>query len=203
MHVNPPPGFSVVTARGFATQAILTGRTHAFYVATWALIAAVNVSATILICLRLWTVHQRTRIVTLSKYKSTIVIVVECGALVTICTIAILILDVVKHPAGLTGLGVTTQVAVSRSQSNNFIHHRLFFEKTLAPLLIIARHGILSRQDDLHLLSSRIPLRISVVRTQDTHLDPPAVPIRKNRYVPDPFPELPDGNKPKPFSDIY
>lgn len=73
----------------------------------------------------------------------------------------------------------------------------------MAPLLIIARHGILSHQDDIHLLSSRVPLRINVVRTEDTHLDPPAKePSRKSHLAPDPLPEFPDGNKSRPFGDI-
>lgn len=113
MHANSNPGFSGVTAKGFATEAIVTGRLRAFNLVTWALIAAVNISATILICLRLWSVHKRTRILGVSKYKSTIIIVVECGALVTISTVAMLILYAVRHVTGIAGLGFATQVAVS------------------------------------------------------------------------------------------
>lgn len=123
MHVNSIPGLSGVTANGFATEAIITGRLRVFNLVTWALVAAVNISATILICFRLWNVHQRTRILRLSKYKSTIIVVVECGALVTICTVAMMVLYAVKRPVGLAGLGFTTQVAVSRPWLNNLILH--------------------------------------------------------------------------------
>ncbi|KAG8215000.1 hypothetical protein J3R82DRAFT_8406, partial [Butyriboletus roseoflavus] len=147
--------FGGVAAKGFATQAIITGHLYAFSLVTFAIIAAVNVSATILICLRLWIAHRRAYILSLSKYKSTIIVVVECGALITLCAVAMLILYAVKHPMGVAGLGVTTEVA------------------TLAPLLIIARHGILTRQDTSRSLSSRMPLRISVVQTQATNVNTP------------------------------
>lgn len=126
LHVNSTPGFGGVTAQAYATQAIIMGRLHAYNLVTLAFIAAVNVSATILICLRLWIAHRRTYILSLSKYKSTIIVVVECGALITISTVAILILYAVKHPTGLAGLGVTTQLAVSRPQLNDFnlLHDR-------------------------------------------------------------------------------
>ncbi|KAH0836325.1 hypothetical protein J3R83DRAFT_7877 [Lanmaoa asiatica] len=172
------------TAKGFAEETIITGRLHAFNLVTWALIATVNVSATILICLRLWVAHQKAHaILSQSKYKSSIIIVVECGALVTACTVAMLILYAVKHPMGIAGLGISTQVA------------------TLAPLLIIARYGILSRQDDLRSLSSQMPLRISVVRTQDIRVETLIEPIRKKPLVSDHLPDVPDGNKPRPFGD--
>lgn len=112
------PGLGGVTAKGFAKERDITGSLQVFNLITWALIAAVNVSATILICLRLWTAHRRANSVfSQSKYKSTIIIVVECGALVTISTIAMLILYAIMHPLGIAGLGITTQVAVSRLQS--------------------------------------------------------------------------------------
>lgn len=48
-----------------------------------------------------------------------------------------------------------------------------------------------------------MPLRINIVRTHDTHLDPPVEePIRKDRLAPGPLPELPDCNKPRAFGDI-
>lgn len=41
----------------------------------------------------------------------------------------------------------------------------------MAPLLIIARYGIVSRRGDRGSLASQMPLRISVVRTEITHVD--------------------------------
>ncbi|KAI9573764.1 hypothetical protein HD554DRAFT_2166537 [Boletus coccyginus] len=180
-------GLGGATAKGFAKEGDVTGSLQVFNLVTWALIAAVNVSATILICLRLWIAHRRANsILSQSKYKSTIVIVVECGALVTISTIAMLILYATMHPLGIAGLGITTQVA------------------TMAPLLIIARHGVLSRRDECRKFASQIPLRISVTRTEDTRVDiqvPLVSSKRKNSRLLGPLPELAAGNHPKPFCD--
>lgn len=204
--VKSIPGLGGATAKGFAKEGDVTGSLQVFNLVTWALIAAVNVSATILICLRLWIAHRRANsILSQSKYKSTIVIVVECGALVTISTIAMLILYATMHPLGIAGLGITTQVAVSRTQSVVLQHDRSFqSEQTMAPLLIIARHGVLSRRDDCRKFASQIPLRISVTRTQDTRVDiqvPLVSSKRKNSRLLGPLPELAAGNHPKPFCD--
>ena len=118
IRVKSIPGLGGATAKGFATEEVITGRLQIFNLITWALIAAVNVSATILICVRLWIAHQRANtILSLSKYKSAIIVVVECGALVTISTVVMLILYAITHPIGIAGLGLTTQVAVSRLQT--------------------------------------------------------------------------------------
>ncbi|KAN0088868.1 hypothetical protein V8E55_005925 [Tylopilus felleus] len=185
IRVNYIPGFAGATARGAATVHVNSARQHAFSLVTWALIASVNASATLLIFVRLWIARQKA-IATFnqSKYKSTIIVVVECGLLVTVCTVAMLVLHVVQHPVGIAGVGITTQIA------------------TMAPLLILARYGILSRRDEprgSH--TSQIPLRISVVRTHDTRVDTPVQFSRKNRLSPDPWPVYPGANHPKPFCD--
>jgi hypothetical protein len=78
----------------------------------------------------------------------------------------------------------------------------LFFEQTMAPLLIIARHGLMSRRDDRGATASQIPLRIGVTRTEDTRVDiPVGSSTRKNRLLSDSLPEFPGGNHPKPFCD--
>ena len=107
------PGFAGVTAKGIDNEAVFSGPLRAFNLATWALIAAVNVSATALICLRLWIARRKSStVLSQSKYKSTIIVVIECGALVTITTITMLVLYTAERAAGLVGIGISTQVAV-------------------------------------------------------------------------------------------
>ncbi|KAG9309515.1 hypothetical protein JVU11DRAFT_10488 [Chiua virens] len=150
-------GFGSVTAKGFATEVVFTGSLHAFNLVTWALIAAVNATATVLMCMRLWVAHKRTHIILQhSSYKSTMIVVVECGVLVTVFAVAMLILYAVANPGALAGLGFTTQVA------------------TMAPLLIVARHEIVSRRNDRDLLASQVPLRVNIERTEHTRVDVPA-----------------------------
>lgn len=72
----------------------------------------------------------------------------------------------------------------------------------MAPLLIIARHGVLSRRDECRKFASQIPLRISVTRTEDTRVDIPVTSSkRKNSRLLGPLPELTSENHPKPFCD--
>ncbi|KAF8556420.1 hypothetical protein OG21DRAFT_632148 [Imleria badia] len=178
-------GFGGATAKGTATENVVAARIRAFSLVTWALIAAVNICATILIFIRVWIARQRAiTLLSKSKYQSTIIMVVECGALLTITSLAMLVVHAVEHHVGIAGLGITTQVA------------------TMVPLLIIARHGILSRQENRRPLTSQIPLRISVVRTEDTRVDTPVKFTRKNRLPSDPFPVYPGGDHPKPFCDV-
>ncbi|KAF8433214.1 hypothetical protein L210DRAFT_3556675 [Boletus edulis BED1] len=178
-------GFAGITAKGATAENVYGTNRHIYSLIMWSLIVAVNVSATTLICLRLWTARQHAMdFLSLSKYKSFMIVVVECGALVTICTVAMLILHAIKCVVGLAGLGITTQAA------------------TMAPLLIIARHGILSRRDDRHALDTpQIPLHISVVRTEDTRVDTPVEFVRKHRLRSNSLPMFSGGNHPKPFSD--
>lgn len=113
IRVKSTLGMGGVTAKGFATEAVISGSLRAFDLATWALMAAVNVSATVLICIRLWIARQRSHtILSQCRYKSTIIVVVECGALVTLCTIAVLIVQAVIQPGALAGVGLMTQVVV-------------------------------------------------------------------------------------------
>lgn len=204
IRVNYIPGFAGATARGAATVHVNSARQHAFSLVTWALIASVNASATLLIFVRLWIARQKA-IATFnqSKYKSTIIVVVECGLLVTVCTVAMLVLHAVQHPVGIAGVGITTQIAVRVVHSAHW--NRMTYprpKQTMAPLLILARYGILSRRDEprgSH--TSQIPLRISVVRTHDTRVDTPVQFSRKNRLPPDPWPVYPGANHPKPFCD--
>ena len=116
------------------------------------------------------------------------------------------ILYAVKHPIGIAGLGITTQVAVSRLQTIAiWLFTRLIvFEQTMAPLLIIARHGLVSRRDDRQMLASQIPLRIGVTHTEHTRVDTPvesSTGTRKNGLLSDSLPELSSDYHPKPFCD--
>lgn len=71
----------------------------------------------------------------------------------------------------------------------------------MVPLLIIARHGILSREDRCT-RTSQIPLRISVVRTQDTRVDTAVEFTRKSRLPLDPITVYTGSDHPKPFCDV-
>lgn len=116
-HTHSVAGFGGATAKGAATEtiALYHVRQHIFSLITWALVAAVNICATILIFLRVWIARQKAvTLLSQSKYKSTIVVVVECGALLTITSLAMLVLHAVLQPVGIAGLGITTEIAVGR-----------------------------------------------------------------------------------------
>ncbi|KAF9233343.1 hypothetical protein BU15DRAFT_80188 [Melanogaster broomeanus] len=132
-----------------------TFKLHVFSLAGWAFGAAVNLSATLLIAYRLWRAERNlSSLSTHFNYRASILIVVECGALITLPTLIMLVLYSSGHPIGIVGIGVTTQLA------------------TMAPLLIIARFGIVtgriqSSAAAAELASSLIPNAIEVSVTRD------------------------------------
>ncbi|KAF8835554.1 hypothetical protein BDN67DRAFT_975196 [Paxillus ammoniavirescens] len=125
---------------------------HVFSLAGWGFETAVNLVTTLLIAKRLWKAARRmTSLSTHFDYKSSILIIVECGALITTSTTIMFILYSSGHPVGIVGIGIATQLA------------------TISPLLIIARFGIVTRRSHVILatdLPTPQPVEVSVVRTE-------------------------------------
>ncbi|KIJ62916.1 hypothetical protein HYDPIDRAFT_30055 [Hydnomerulius pinastri MD-312] len=123
----------------------------------WGLEAAVNLTSTCGIAYRLRKAEKRTAALGPQKrfnYKASMLIVVECGAIITTCTVIMFGLYASGKDSGIVGVGIATQVA------------------TIAPLLIIARVGIAqssSRHGSGPLQTTYPgPLEINVIRTEDT-----------------------------------
>ncbi|KIK91305.1 hypothetical protein PAXRUDRAFT_830961 [Paxillus rubicundulus Ve08.2h10] len=125
---------------------------HVFSLAGWGLETGVNLLTTLLIARRLWKAARRTAgLSTHFDYKSSILIVIECGALITTSTTVMFILYSSGHPVGIVGIGIATQLA------------------TISPLLIIARFGIVTGKSHVILatdLPIPRPIEVSVVRTE-------------------------------------
>ncbi|KAG8213668.1 hypothetical protein J3R82DRAFT_10364 [Butyriboletus roseoflavus] len=78
-------------------------------------------------------------------------LIVECGALITTCTVIMFALFASGHESGIVGVGIATQIA------------------TVSPLLIIVRVGLAqtpSRPTGRTI--GTFPLEINVVRTENT-----------------------------------
>lgn len=79
----------------------------------WAFITAVNLCVAIPICLRLCIAQKRTRnILSTSPYKSIAIILVECGALITVCSVTMMILYARNYAYALVSLGAATEISV-------------------------------------------------------------------------------------------
>ncbi|KAF8556421.1 hypothetical protein OG21DRAFT_632218 [Imleria badia] len=79
----------------------------------WALITALNLCVAIPICIRLYIAQKRTHtILSSSPYKSIAIVLVECGALVTACSVAMMILYACNYIYALVSIGIATQIAV-------------------------------------------------------------------------------------------
>ncbi|KAG2151138.1 uncharacterized protein EDB93DRAFT_295132 [Suillus bovinus] len=100
---------------------------RAFALSGWSLEMILNITVTTGIVYRIWRTGQQTAALTTwgtFKYKSTIVAIVESGALITVCTCVMFFLWVAGHVAGLVAIDIAMQVA------------------TMTPLLIIVRAGL-------------------------------------------------------------
>ncbi|KAF9231911.1 hypothetical protein BU15DRAFT_81850 [Melanogaster broomeanus] len=141
---------------------------HVFSLAAWGLEAAVNLSATLLIAYRLWKAERRTASLSSHfNYLSSILIIVECGALITTSTMIMFVLYTSGHPVGIVGIGVATQLA------------------TMAPLLIIARFGIITGHTQSAAAAAELesslsnPIEVSVARDENRLSDFPMTSTSK------------------------
>ncbi|KAG1812507.1 uncharacterized protein BJ212DRAFT_454021 [Suillus subaureus] len=115
-----------IAVSGFmpATATPLTRNVHSYGLAGWGLETGVNFLASGGIAYRLWHAGRRTAVLTgRPNYKASFFIIIECGALITTCTVIMFALYAANKPEGLVGVGAATQIA------------------TTSPLLIIARVG--------------------------------------------------------------
>lgn len=88
-----------------------------FGLAGWGLETTTNLTANFGIAYRLWKAERITAPLGTQRhlnYQSTILLVVECGALITVCTVIMFGLFVSGHESGIVGVGIATQIAVSR-----------------------------------------------------------------------------------------
>ncbi|KAG2358904.1 hypothetical protein BDR07DRAFT_1462730 [Suillus spraguei] len=108
-----------------ATATPLTRNVHSYGLAGWGLETGVNFLASGGIAYRLWNAgRHRTAVLTgRPKYKASFFIIIECGALITSCTVIMFALYAANRPEGLVGVGAATQIT------------------TITPLLIIVRVG--------------------------------------------------------------
>ena len=88
----------------------------AFGLAGWGLETATNLTANFGIAYRLWEAECRTAPLGAQRhmdYQSTMLLIVECGALITTCTIIMFGLFASGNQSGIVGVGIATQIAVS------------------------------------------------------------------------------------------
>ena len=79
----------------------------------WAFIAAVNLCVAVPICVRFCIAQRKMhKFLSPSPYKSVAIIFVECGTLITVCSVALLILYARSYQIALVCLGIATQVTV-------------------------------------------------------------------------------------------
>jgi hypothetical protein len=89
---------------------------YSYGLAGWGLETATNLTTNCGIAYRLWGADKRTALLRSQKhfkYKNSMLIVIECGALITTCTIIMFGLYASGHDSGIVGVGIATQVAVS------------------------------------------------------------------------------------------
>ncbi|KAH0827488.1 hypothetical protein J3R83DRAFT_4198 [Lanmaoa asiatica] len=88
----------------------------AFGLAAWGLETATNLTANFGIAYRLWKAERITAPLGAQRhfnYQSSMLLIVECGALITTCTVVMFGLYASGHQAGIAGVGIATQIAVS------------------------------------------------------------------------------------------
>lgn len=148
----------------------------AFGLAGWGLETATNLTANFGIAYRLWKAERRTAPLGAQRlnYQSTMLLIVECGALITTCTVIMFGLFASGHESGIVGVGIATQVAVSHFLGfvARMTDERL---QTISPLLIVVRVG-LARTRSLarpsgQTISNTYPLEINVLRTENIASD--------------------------------
>ncbi|KAG2743179.1 hypothetical protein P692DRAFT_20785286 [Suillus brevipes Sb2] len=106
-------------------SSIFSETARAFALCGWSLEMILNVTVTAGIVYHIWRTGRRTAAMTsYFMYRSTIMMIVESGALVPACTCTLFCLWVVGNIAGTVGINIAVQVA------------------TMTPLLIIVRTGL-------------------------------------------------------------
>ncbi|KIJ67461.1 hypothetical protein HYDPIDRAFT_84009 [Hydnomerulius pinastri MD-312] len=110
----PPVRPIYASPTGRIDLTVLSHDVHVYGLTGWGLETAVNLSSTLGIAYRLWKAEKKTAVLTKHfNYKSSMLIIVECGALITTCTAIMFGLYSSGKPMGIVGVGVATQVAVS------------------------------------------------------------------------------------------
>lgn len=137
-------------------SSIFSQTARAFALCGWSLEMILNVTVTAGIVYHIWRTGRRTAAMTSSfMYRSTIMMIVESGALVPACTCTLFCLWVVGNIAGTVGINIAVQIA------------------TMTPLLIIARTGLGRPHPKLgssagHPSSHSRPLEINALRSKIT-----------------------------------
>ena len=110
---NTAPGASVISIRICATTSVVHTHFTAANLLLWAFIAAVNLCVAIPICVRFCLAQKKTnKFLSRSPYTSMAIIFVECGTLITVCSVGMVILYVQNYAYALISLGLATEVAV-------------------------------------------------------------------------------------------
>ncbi|KAI9573765.1 hypothetical protein HD554DRAFT_2251339 [Boletus coccyginus] len=178
---------SAVTIRICATTLITSTYFNSVNMLLWAVITMLNLCVAIPICFRLCIAQKNTHIIlSSSPYKSIAVILVESGALITLCSVAMMILYACNFVYALISLGTATEVAVA------------------SQLLITARHGMLSRGNDtLSPNPSALDSEINVMCSESRHVDLPMTLIKpKTLCSSPPESELQDKESLQLFDDM-
>jgi hypothetical protein len=111
--LNTAPGASAIAIRICATTAVASTHFTSANMLLWAFITALNLCVAIPICIRLCIAQKRTHtILSSSPYKSVAIVLVECGALITVCSVAMMILYARNYAYALVSLGAATEIAV-------------------------------------------------------------------------------------------
>lgn len=123
--VNNIPGASAVTIHHCAVAPVIGIPFVAANLVLWSFIAAVNLCVAVPICARFFVAQKKMhKFLSPSPYKSVAIIFVECGTLITVCSIVMLIFYARSYNAALVSLGIATQIAVRLSPS---FSPRLFY----------------------------------------------------------------------------
>ncbi|KAH0827485.1 hypothetical protein J3R83DRAFT_4180 [Lanmaoa asiatica] len=151
-------GTGIIAVISFIPTTATGGNLRTFVLTGWGLETATNLTANFGIAYRLWKAERRTAPLGAQRrlnYQSTMLLIVECGALITTCTVIMFGLYSSGHESGLAIVGIAAQIA------------------TVSPLLIVVRMGLAqaqSRSGGRTMLRTH-PLEISVLRTEDTFIE--------------------------------
>lgn len=111
--LNTTPGASAFTIHDRATVSPIAMHFNGHEMLLWVFITALNLYVTITISLRLCMAQRRTHTIpSRSLYKSIAIIFVECDALFTMCSVAMLILFPCNYKYAHVSVGFATEVAV-------------------------------------------------------------------------------------------
>ncbi|KAH0827487.1 hypothetical protein J3R83DRAFT_4196 [Lanmaoa asiatica] len=151
-------GTGIIAVYSFIPTTVTGNNLVTFALTGWGLETATNLTANFGIAYRLWNAERRTAPLGAQRhfnYQSTMLLIVECGALITTCTVVMFGLYASGYESGLAVVGIAAQIA------------------TVSPLLIVVRMGLAQAQSRSggRTMLRTYPLEISVLRTEDTFIE--------------------------------